>query len=68
MRVCVLDFLGSWDNKVALMEFAYNNSYHQSLEMSLCEELYSKKYWFPIHWHEVGERKFLGLEEVDKVS
>ena len=27
LRVCTLDFLGSWVEKVTL-EFAYNNSYH----------------------------------------
>ena len=32
------------------------------------EVLYGRKCRSPIHWHEPGERKFLGLEEVDKVS
>ena len=27
LRGCVLDFLGSWDKYILLMEFAYNNSY-----------------------------------------
>ena len=31
LRACVLDFPRSWAEKVPLMEFAYNNSYHQSL-------------------------------------
>ena len=50
------------------MEFTYNNSYHQSMEMSSYKVLYGRKCPPPIHWHEAGERKFLGLEEVDKVS
>ena len=28
LRVCTLDFPGSWAEKVPLMEFTYNNSYH----------------------------------------
>lgn len=31
---CVMDFPGTWDKKVALMEFTYNNSYHTSIRMS----------------------------------
>ena len=50
------------------MEFAYNNSYHQSLEMPPFEALYGRKCRSPIHWHEAGERKFVGPEEVDRVS
>ena len=50
------------------MEFAYNNSYHQSLEMFPFEELYGRKYRSPIQWHKAGERKFSSLEEVYAVS
>ena len=68
LRVYTLDFSSSWAKKVALMEFVYNNSYHQSLEMSPFEALYGRKCRSPIPWHKVGERKFLGPEEVDAVS
>ena len=50
------------------MEFAYNNSYHESIEMSLYEALFGRKYRSPINWNEAGKRKFLVPEEVDKVS
>ena len=50
------------------MKFAYNNSYHNSLEMSPLATLYGRKCRLPIHWHETGEMKFLGLEEADVVS
>ena len=43
LRVCTLDFPRSWAEKVALMEFVYNNSYHQSLEMSPFDALYGRK-------------------------
>ena len=68
LRVCTLDFPGSWAEKVPLIEFAYNNSYHQSLEMSLFEAFYGRKCQSPIYWHEAGERRFLCPEEVNTVS
>ena len=68
LRACALDFLGLWAEKVSLMEFAYNNSYHKSLGMSPFEALYRRKCQSPIHWLEAGERKFLGPKEVDAVS
>ena len=43
LRVCALDFPDSWARKMALMEFAYNNSCHQSLEITLFEALYVRK-------------------------
>ena len=49
LRACVLDFPGSWAEKVSLMEFAYNNNYHQSLGMSPFEALYERKCQSPIH-------------------
>ena len=55
LRVCALDFPGLWAEKVALMEFAYNNSYHQYLEMPPFESLCGRKCRSPIHWHEAGE-------------
>ena len=31
LRACVMEFKGSWDTHLALMEFAYNNSYQASM-------------------------------------
>ena len=31
LRACVLDFGGSWDDKLDVIEFSYNNSYHSSI-------------------------------------
>ncbi|GJX68913.1 putative reverse transcriptase domain-containing protein [Tanacetum coccineum] len=33
LRACVLDFGGSWDVHLPLVEFSYNNSYHASAEV-----------------------------------
>ena len=39
----VMDFGDQWDIHLPLIEFAYNNSYHASIEMTLYEALYGRK-------------------------
>ncbi|GJX15544.1 putative reverse transcriptase domain-containing protein [Tanacetum coccineum] len=40
LRACVLNFEGSWDVHLSLVEFSYNNSYHSSVRCALFEALY----------------------------
>lgn len=62
LRASALDFKGSWDDHLPLVEFAYNNSYHSSIGMAPYEALYGRKCRSPLYWDEVGERKLLGPE------
>ena len=64
LRACVMEFKGSWDTHLALMEFAYNNSYQASIEMAPFEALYGRKCRTPVCWGEVGERRLVGPELV----
>ena len=68
LRACVMEFKGSWDTHFALMEFAYNNSYHASIEMTPFEALYGRKCRTPVCWDEVGERRLVGLGLVQITS
>ena len=43
LRACVLEFQGSWDDYVNLIEFSYNNHYHSSIDMAPYEALYGRK-------------------------
>ncbi|GJY90517.1 putative reverse transcriptase domain-containing protein [Tanacetum coccineum] len=45
LRACVMDFGGSWDTHLPLIEFSYNNSYHTSIKCAihLSEALYGRK-------------------------
>ncbi|GJZ23281.1 putative reverse transcriptase domain-containing protein [Tanacetum coccineum] len=43
LRACVLDFGGSWDVHLPLVEFSYNNSHHPSVRCALFEALYGRK-------------------------
>ncbi|GKA32593.1 putative reverse transcriptase domain-containing protein [Tanacetum coccineum] len=55
LRACILDFEGSWDVHLPLVEFLYNNSYHFSVRCASFEALYGRKCHSLIIWAEVGE-------------
>ena len=48
LRMCMIDFGGQWDAYLPLIEFAYNNSCHASIEMALYEVLYRRKCISPL--------------------
>ncbi|GJT14141.1 putative reverse transcriptase domain-containing protein [Tanacetum coccineum] len=48
LRACVMDFGGSWDTHLPLIEFSYNNSYHTSIKSAPFEALYGRKYRSPV--------------------
>ena len=52
---------------MSLMEFAYNNSYHSSIEMAPYEALYGRKCRSSLCWEEVGERKLLGPKIIQMI-
>nr|GEZ00195.1 putative reverse transcriptase domain-containing protein [Tanacetum cinerariifolium] len=52
IRACVLDFRGTWDVHLPLVEFSYNNSYHSSVRCAPFEALYGRKCRSPIMWAE----------------
>ena len=68
LRMCVLDFKGSWDQYLPLVEFAYNNSYHSSIGMAPYEALYGKKCRSPLCWTEVRDRQIEGPELIKETS
>ena len=39
LRACVIEFKGSWDMHLYLMEFTYNNNYQSSIGMAPFEAL-----------------------------
>ncbi|PHT51622.1 hypothetical protein CQW23_06084 [Capsicum baccatum] len=63
---------GSWDEHLSLIEFAYNKSYHSSIQMASFEALYGRRYRSPIDWFELGEAALIGpnavFEAMEKVK
>ena len=60
LRACVMDFTGSWDTKLHLMKFSYNNSFQATIGMAPFEALYGKQCRSPLCWEEVGGRELVG--------
>ncbi|KAA0066274.1 pol protein [Cucumis melo var. makuwa] len=68
LRACALEFLGSWDSHLHLMEFAYNNSFQATIGMAPFEALYGKCCRSPVCWGEVGEQRLMGPELVQSTN
>nr|XP_016477922.1 PREDICTED: uncharacterized protein LOC107799337 [Nicotiana tabacum] len=60
-RACILEFGGSWDACLPLAEFAYNNSFQSSIQMTPYEALYGRRCHSPIGWFEAGETNYWDL-------
>ncbi|GJZ08722.1 putative reverse transcriptase domain-containing protein [Tanacetum coccineum] len=65
---CVMDFSGSWDTHLPLVEFSYNNSYHASIKCAPFEALYGRKCRSPVIWTEVGESQLIRPEIVQEMT
>ena len=65
---CMLDFLGSWDRYIPLMEFAYNNSYQSSIGMAPYEALYGRKCRTHVYWTGLNKHKVISLNIVKETE
>nr|GEW80958.1 putative reverse transcriptase domain-containing protein [Tanacetum cinerariifolium] len=63
-----MNFGGSWDVHLSLVEFSYNNSYHSSVRCASFEALYGRKFRSSIMWTEVGEGQLIGPELVQETT
>ena len=59
-----MEFSGSWDKYIPLMEFAYNNSFQSSIGMTPYEALYGRKCRTPVCWTKLNEHKVIGPDIV----
>ena len=64
LQGCVMEFTGSWDRYVPLMEFSYNNSYQASIGMAPYEALYGQRCRTPVCWTKLNEHKVIGPDIV----
>ncbi|KAJ9544303.1 hypothetical protein OSB04_024010 [Centaurea solstitialis] len=58
LRACVLEFGGSWDDHLPLVEFSYYNSYHTNIQCAPYEALYGRKCRKPLEF-QVGNKVLL---------
>ena len=66
LRASALEYAGTWDHNLPLVEFAYNNSYHASIGMAPFEALYGRRCRTPTCWNEIGEREPSKVELIDQ--
>lgn len=68
LRTYVMHRPSKWEYYIHLVEFAYNNSYHTSLKMSLFEVLYGRKCRKPSIWGGPKDRLMLGLDMLKQME
>ncbi|KAA0033019.1 pol protein [Cucumis melo var. makuwa] len=59
LQACVLEFSGSWDSHLHLVEFTYSNSYQATIGISSFESLYGNCCKSPVCWSDVEDMVFL---------
>ncbi|GKC72470.1 putative reverse transcriptase domain-containing protein, partial [Tanacetum coccineum] len=67
-RACVIDFGGSWDVHLPLVEFSYNNNYYTSIQCAPFEALYGRKCRSPVLWAEIREGSLIGPKLVQEIT
>ncbi|KAF3629492.1 putative ribonuclease H protein-like [Capsicum annuum] len=72
ISLAIISDRGSWDEHLALIEFAYNNSFHATIGMAPFKALYGRRCRSPIGWFEVCEATTTGpnavFEAMEKVK
>ncbi|GKA31088.1 putative reverse transcriptase domain-containing protein [Tanacetum coccineum] len=68
LRACMIDFGGSWDVHLPLVEFSYNNSYHTSIRCAPFEAIYGRKCRSPVLWAKIGEGSLIGPKLVQEMT
>jgi len=68
LQACALEYTENWDYDLLLVEFAYNNSYHSSIEMAPYDALYGRRCRTAVCWDEMGERKLSEVELIDQTK
>lgn len=64
LQACVLDFGGSWEEQLSLIEFSNNNSHQFSIGMSPYDYLYGRRCQTPIFWDDVQRRVMIGSKMI----
>src|ERR1044071_7665033 len=68
LRACAMDFQGSWEKNLPLVEFSYNNSHHPSIGLAPHEALYGRRCRTPLCWDENDEQRLVGPEMIEETA
>ena len=64
----MIDYEGSWDRHIPLVEFVYNNSFQSSIGMTPYEALYGRKCRTPLCLTELSEKKVIGPDLIQETE
>ena len=64
----MIDYEGSLDRHIPLVEFVYNNSFQSSIGMMPYEVLYGRKCRTPLWWTELSEKKVIGPDLIQETE
>ena len=64
----MIDYEGSWDRHIPLVEFVYNNNFQSSIGMTPYEALYGRKSRTPLCWTELSEKKLIGPDLIQEIE
>ena len=65
---CVIDYDGSWDRHIPLVEIVYNNNFQSSIGMAPYKALYGRKYRTPLCWTELSEKKVISPDLIQETE
>jgi len=68
MRSYVTQQQSKWEYYLHLVKFVYNNNYHTSLQMSLFEAVYGRKFLTPSTWGGPKDKLLLGPEMLKEME
>jgi hypothetical protein len=68
LRTSVLSWKGSWEDHLALAEFAYKNIYHTTIKMAPYEALYGRRCVSPLCWETPGEKSLVGPDWIPQTT
>lgn len=67
LKTCVLEKGGACDGLLLLIEFTYNDIFHQSIRMALFKVVYGRRCGTPLCWYESGESDVIGPEIITQM-
>nr|GFB01332.1 putative reverse transcriptase domain-containing protein [Tanacetum cinerariifolium] len=68
LRACVIHFRKGWERYLPLVEFSYNNSYHDSIKAAPFRALYGRKCRSPICWGKFGDIQLTGPKIIHETT
>eukprot|EP00253_Pinus_taeda_P019762 PITA_19762 len=68
LRMYVMQQPAKWEDYLHLVEFAYNNEYHASLQMSPFEVLYGRKCMTSLCWSGLKDKLLLGSNMLEEMK